>query len=512
MLKYLPYSLVICGIIGILDSGYLTYEHFLNVTPPCSTGAFADCGKVLQSSYAKIFGFPLALLGLIHYSLFTILSATQIITKKRSLSFAILVLSLVGFMSSLYFVYLQLIVIKAICLFCMISALNSAILFIITQLVFSKEQKKISLKIFSYIYQKVIKYFLFKIEPEEVHTAMTSIGELMGKFKITKLCTSFFFNFHHKSLKQSVAGIIFKNPIGLSAGFDYEARLTQILPNLSFGFETVGTITNNPYAGNPRPRLGRLPLSKSLMVNKGFKNDGASITIDRLNNLKFEIPIGISIGRTNLAGLSQQQSVKDIAEAFSKFEKSSIPHSYYELNISCPNLYGNVSFYPSKNLDKLLSVIDGLKIIRPIFIKMPIDKTNKEVEEMLKVIVKHNITGVIFGNLQKNRLDPDLNQEEVKLFPVGNFSGKPTFSRSNELIAFTYKNYKDKLIIIGSGGVFSAENAYLKICLGASLVQLITGMIYMGPQLIAQINLGVLELLNKDGFTNISQAIGSKNQ
>ena len=141
---------------------------------------------------------------------------------------------------------------------------------------------------------------------------------------------------------------------------------------------------------------------------------------------------------------------------------------------------------------------------------MPIEKSDEDVFKMLKVIVEFKfIKGVIFGNLQKDRKDPSLDQEEVRKFPVGNFSGKPCEKRSNELIKLCYKKYGKRLIIIGCGGVFSAEDAYQKIKLGASLVQLITGMVFQGPQLIPQINFGLAELLKKDGFKHISQVNSS---
>ncbi len=140
---------------------------------------------------------------------------------------------------------------------------------------------------------------------------------------------------------------------------------------------------------------------------------------------------------------------------------------------------------------------------------MPIEKSNKEVLSMLEVISKHSVTGVIFGNLQKDRSHPALNQSEVSKFPKGNFSGKPTFDRSNELISLTYKHYKKRLTIIGCGGVFNAHDAYEKITRGASLVQLITGMIFEGPQLVANINTELPDLLKKNGFRTITEAIGS---
>ena len=256
--------------------------------------------------------------------------------------------------------------------------------------------------------------------------------------------------------------------------------------------------------------LGRLPRSRSLMVNKGFKNMGAQATISKLENLDFQIPIGISVGKTNSLEIdTQAKSVNDLIQTFTLFEQSSVKHSYYELNISCPNLKGSITFYPPENLEELLIEVDKLHLTKPVFVKMPIEKSDIETLAMLAVIAKHSPQGVIFGNLQKDRTDPAFDQTELQKFTVGNFSGKPTYKRSNELIALAYKNYKVRFLIIGCGGIFSAEDAYTKIKLGASLVQLITGLIYEGPQLIAQINLGLADMLKKDGFTHISQATGS---
>lgn len=359
-------------------------------------------------------------------------------------------------------------------------------------------------------YTKIIKPFFFLFPADTVHLYIVRLGEFLGNIVFCKALLSFFFLQKHPSLEQDIAGVHFASPVGLAAGFDYEGRLTQILPSLGFGFATVGTLTNLAYDGNPRPMLGRLPKSQSLMVNKGFKNVGAKKTLQRMRGFSFVLPVGMSIGRSNNPLCNtQEKSIADIVKSFTFFEKSTLPFSYYELNISCPNLFGSVTFYPTKNLQELLFAIKKLSLRKPLFIKMPIDKSHTETLQMLAVIAKFPfVTGVIFGNLQKNRKDTAFDKNEVKRFSVGNFSGKPTFERSNELIRLTYRKYKNRFIIIGTGGIFSAEDAYTKIKLGASLVQLITGLVYKGPQLVAQINSGLSDLLEKDGLSNISEVIG----
>jgi dihydroorotate dehydrogenase subfamily 2 len=372
--------------------------------------------------------------------------------------------------------------------------------------------QKIFLRLYSFFYGNFLKRVFFLLDPEFIHEAITGYGEKLGQLYFPSVILKKIFFVQNKSLEQKVAGINFTNPVGLAAGFDYQGQLTKILPALSFGFQTIGTITNQPYEGNRKPRLGRLPKSKSLMVNKGFKNLGIHEIIKKLQKIKFTIPVGLSIGKTNSTKeMTQQEAVVDIVSAFKIADSSRIPFSYYELNISCPNLFGKVTFYPPQNLKELLSAVMALKLKKPLFIKMPIDQTNSQILNMLDVIIKFPVAGVIFGNLQKNRKDKSFYPEELKKFPVGNFSGKPTWERSNELISMTYKKYGGKLIIIGCGGIFSAEDAYKKIKLGATLVQLITGLIFEGPQLPAQINLGLAKLLKEDGFKQISEAVGSDN-
>ncbi len=301
-----------------------------------------------------------------------------------------------------------------------------------------------------FLYKHFVKRVLFQVDPELVHTQMVHFGELCGKLPPILNLFKNIYSYADPGLNQNIAGIQFTNPIGLAAGFDYEARLTLTLASMGFGFGTVGTITNMPYGGNPRPMLGRLPKSRSLMVNKGFKNQGAKVVAQKLGKLTFPYPVGVSIGRTNSLTLkNQKQSIADILAAYQLFEQSNVNHAYYELNISCPNLLGDITFYPPRNLSDLLIEVKKLKLKKPLFIKMPIEKSDAEFLAMLEVLVKFPVAGIIIGNLQKNRIDSSLDPNEVAKFTKGYFSGKPCWSRSNELISLTYKRYKKNLIIVG---------------------------------------------------------------
>ena len=334
----------------------------------------------------------------------------------------------------------------------------------------------------------------------------------MGKIPGLPALTGFFVKVSDPSLSTEVAGINFENPVGMSAGFDHEAQLTQILPSLGAGFESVGTITNKPYEGNAYPRMKRLVKSKSILVNKGFKSEGIDKVLSRLAGYEFRIPVGISIGRTNTNEHNgHDDAIADILEAFRKVEKSKIPFSYLELNISCPNLGKEISFYEPERLHHLLAAVFSLNLSKPLFIKMPIILSDEKTKELLDVVLKFPVAAVIFGNLHNNKNNPAFDKKEIEEFGKykGNWSGMPCQSRSDELIRFARIHSKGKLPIIGCGGIFDAKDAYRKIKLGASLVQMATGFVFSGPQLAAEICADLPAMLEKDGFKNIKEAVGA---
>ena len=505
--------LLILALLGIADAGYLTLEHFRMIVLPCPAhpSIWIDCGAVLRSKYAVLFGIPLAVWGLVNYGLMLFLLAWATYGKKRWARYIVLGQSAVGIVMSGYFVYLQLGIIHEICLYCMGSALISTLLFVCSEMMFYAERKRLIITAGRWVYACILKPIFFQMDPEIIHTTMTRSGETMGRLPGMKKVMRIMVKQNLPILYQKLLEIDFEGPIGLAAGFDYEARLTQILEPLGFGFQSIGTITNTACEGNDKPRLGRLPKSLSLMVNKGFRNPGVAVVVQKLAGKEFRIHVGLSVGRTNVKQeMSEKEVIDDIVMTFKRLGWAKLKNAYYELNISCPNLYGSVSFYPEVALNRLLTAVDKLKLTKPVFIKMPINETNKDVLKMLAVIAKHSPAGVIFGNLQKDRKNPALDPDEVAKWNVGNFSGRPTYERSNELIALAYKKYKKRFVIIGCGGVFSAQDAFVKIKKGASLIQMITGMIYKGPQLISDINLGLSDLLEKEGYKNISEAVGTE--
>lgn len=319
--------------------------------------------------------------------------------------------------------------------------------------------------------------------------------------------------YSHPSLEQKIVGMDFKNPIGLSAGFDYDADLVEILPSIGFGFNSVGTLTHDAYGGNKPPMLDRLPKSRSLLVNKGFKNKGVKNVLSGMNKRVGDALSGVSIGSTNKPYNGFEEMLDNLIEGFNDAERFN-NFDYYELNISCPNLTNikNLKEHLSSasGLKKTLNRLQSMHIKRPIFIKMPLERTQKEIHELIESARPFDcVKGLIFSNLAKDRTNPAFDQAEIKKAGTGNFSGKPTEQISNEMIKFAYNQCHDRFVIVGVGGVFTGRDAYQKILSGASLVQLITGMVFMGPQQIGVINRELVDLLRKDGYRNIKEAVGA---
>lgn len=338
------------------------------------------------------------------------------------------------------------------------------------------------------VYKHLIRPVLFQIDPERVHNAALKFGSFLGKFFAFRKILAFFYDFNDDGLKINVKGINFRNPVGLAAGFDKNGVLPNVISSVGFGFEEIGSVTTLPCEGNLKPRLFRLPKDKALIVNYGLCNDGAEIVCKRLK--KCDVPIGINIAKTNDKTIKGNFSVEDYYKSYQIVKDFA---DYVTINISCPNSGDGRSFEDTKLLEKLLSKLNIREIV---FLKISPDIDKKNLDKIISLSKKYKITGFVVSNLTHDKTI------------TGGVSGLRLKEKSDSLIKYIYKKTKGKFVIIGVGGIFSAEDAYQKIRNGASLVQLITGMIYEGPSLIKDINKGLVSLLERDGFKNIQEAVG----
>lgn len=357
-------------------------------------------------------------------------------------------------------------------------------------------------------YRHVLKPYFFNKDPEYIHEKMVAFGKNLGSYKITRSLVKSALAYEHHMLEQNLWGIDFKNPVGLAAGFDKNAELNAIMGSVGFGFATVGSVTCGSYEGNPAPRLVRLPKSKGILVNYGLKNQGADFIAEYISHRHKDIPQVISIGKTNSKDtVDRDRGIEDYYECLKTFVDQDVG-DIYEINISCPNTFGGEPFTNKKDLTALFNKLFTLNIEKPVFIKMPISLPFDELKELISVCVDYGIKAIVLGNLRKEKSGQGI-EDALSEDARGGISGKPTERISNDLIAAAYQYAGDNIRIIGVGGVFSAKDAYQKIKLGATMIELITGLIYEGPQLVREINRGLVKLLQADGFENIEEAVGS---
>lgn len=348
------------------------------------------------------------------------------------------------------------------------------------------------------IYEKVLRPLLFAVDPERSHhLALSGLqtfhslggGNLLGPW----------FNYDHPSLHLRAFNLNFPNPIGLAAGFDKDARYLEALAWLGFGFMEAGTVTFHPQTGNPKPRLMRIPEADALWNHLGFNNDGAQAVLSRLKQVKLKVALGINLGKSKIAPI--ENAVKDYLLSFRLLN---LLGDYIVLNVSSPNTPGLRSLQDKEKLSGLLREIEeNNSADKPVFIKVSPDLTPDALKLLLEVAMQYKIRGVIATNttLSRHGIEKELPSE-------GGVSGKPLQDRSTQLIRLIYKSAGKELCIIGCGGVFSAEDAYEKIKAGASLVQIYTGLVYRGPGIVKKIKEGLVDLLHRDRFNSIGEAIG----
>ncbi|QJU07236.1 dihydroorotate dehydrogenase (quinone) [Candidatus Saccharibacteria bacterium oral taxon 488] len=367
------------------------------------------------------------------------------------------------------------------------------------------------------MYKHVIKPLLFLLTPDFTHKLIVFCGRVVQALPPVRWAIRKSWSFQDKSLRQEVGGIAFCNPIGLSAGFDKNAQLSPLMEDVGFGFASGGSVTLEPRKGNRRPWFHRLPKTKSVVVYAGMPNYGLRKISRyirrnrrRLDNMPTVVSVAVVANKTTRermgTRLTKEAIINDVKKATEYINDNKLA-SVVEINISCPNA-GKEPFIETESLDVLLTTLDSVPRDVPFWVKMPHLYDVEQFDSLLKVIVQHNVQGVTVANLVKDRSKIDIKDpltDEIR----GGLSGEPTREHSLELIRHAYRNYGDRLIIVGVGGVFSAEDAYVKIKAGASLVGLITGLFFEGPQLVGRLNRELVKLLKNDGFSSVSEAVGA---
>lgn len=350
---------------------------------------------------------------------------------------------------------------------------------------------------------------LFCLTPETAHGLAIRTLELAQRLHLTGLLGTGAAR-RDPLLAQRLWGLDFANPIGLAAGFDKDARVWRAVLQLGFGFAEVGSVTPLPQDGNPRPRLFRLTAAEAVLNRMGFNNAGiaamvARLSTDRCDGSERQGVLGINLGKnktTEDAAADYETGIRALA----RFA------DYLVINVSSPNTPGLRALQGRDPLQALIgrtaAALAALDLAKrpPLLLKIAPDLTAEDLQDIAAVALLGELDGLIVSNTTITRpadIGPRWSQE------AGGLSGKPLFALSTDILRQIYRLTAGKLPIIGVGGIASGADAYAKIRAGATLVQLYSALIYQGPKLAQRINRELADLLRRDGFAHISEAIGA---
>lgn len=303
----------------------------------------------------------------------------------------------------------------------------------------------------------------------------------------------------YTALEQEFFGAKFKNPLGLAAGFDKNAIALGQWEAAGFGFVEVGTVTYQAQEGNPKPRLFRLPDDQALINRLGFNNIGAARVARNIASMRCEIPFGINVGKSYVA------PIESAAEDYKKtFETMRGMGNYFVVNVSSPNTPGLRTLQEKDKLTDVLSAIRDVAPVVPLFVKVAPDLELTAVDEIIEVAFEKRITGLIATNTTIGRAGVTTPTNEA-----GGLSGRPLRALSDTILAHIARNSQEKLYLIGVGGIFTGEDLYRKISLGAHLCQVYTGWVYRGPNMVVDALAELVALMEQRGFKKLEDLRGT---
>ncbi|WP_070786704.1 quinone-dependent dihydroorotate dehydrogenase [Flavobacterium crassostreae] len=337
------------------------------------------------------------------------------------------------------------------------------------------------------MYKLLIRPLFFFFDPEKIHHFTFSLIRITSRIPGFSALYRGLYLVSDKRLETQVCGLKFKNPVGLAAGFDKDAKLYKELSNFGFGFIEIGTLTPKAQEGNPKKRLFRLQQDSGIINRMGFNNGGVQAAVERLKTNP-GVLIGGNIGKNKIT--PNEAATADYELCFDAL----YPYvDYFVVNVSSPNTPNLRALQDKEPLTQLLQTLQDKNTLKPkqkpIFLKIAPDLTNDQLLDIIAIVATTKIAGVIATNttIAREGLQSEAKQE------TGGLSGKPLTKRATEVIRFLSEKSNKSFPIIGVGGIHSAEDALEKLEAGASLVQLYTGFIYEGPALVKAINKKILK-------------------
>lgn len=337
----------------------------------------------------------------------------------------------------------------------------------------------------------IIRSILFQFDPEKVHYLTTNSLKNILRIPGVKLLFKALFFENDKRLERNVTGLVFKNPVGLAAGFDKNAAMFNEMYYCGFGFIEIGTITPKGQSGNEIPRLFRITEDSAIINRMGFNNEGVETAVRNLKKKNIDLLIGGNIGKNKVT--ENEHAADDYLNCF----EALFPYvDYFVVNVSSPNTPNLRELQEKEPLTLLLSQLQKANSekekSKPIFLKIAPDLTNTQLDDIVEIIQDTNLAGVIATNTTIDRSKLKASSKKVEAIGAGGVSGKPLTKRSTEVVKYLSEKSGKSFAIIGVGGIHSEEDALEKLKAGADLIQLYTGFIYEGPGLIKRINKAIL--------------------
>jgi len=359
------------------------------------------------------------------------------------------------------------------------------------------------------LYTHVVRPVLFRMDAERVHVRTIALAQKLGASALGRRLLRRLYACDLPQLRSEVAGLRFANPVGVAAGFDKNGRAIQALAAMGFGAVEIGSVSAHRSDGNPRPRLFRLPDDEAIVVNYGVPNDGSQAVAGRVARTPISAPLGVNLVETN-TGQAQHLDgvVAEMVEAARPFVGVA---DYLALNLNCPNTTGGASPFDDRAvLRDLMERYAAVPDLPPVFLKPTAHAEPARIEQTLEVIEPFDLVRGFIFNLPSGKSYPLRTPAPVVDAMPGTLCGPPVRQRLDAAVQAWYGRMDvDRYRIVGSGGIVSAADAYRKIRLGASLVQVYTGLVYRGPGLLRQICRGLVRLLERDGLKHIDTAVGA---
>ena len=363
------------------------------------------------------------------------------------------------------------------------------------------------------LWRLLFRPILFRIDAERAHERAMRFFALIAAIPLMDGVMRLFFRIGVAKLETTVAGLHFRSPVGLAAGFDKNALWFNPLGRLGFGFVEVGTLTAHAQAGNPKPRIFRLPKDSALINRLGFNNRGSAAAAEALGRGRIEPTLGINIGKSKIT--PNDDALRDYLTSLERVYEFA---DYIAINVSSPNTQGLRDLQAADPLRKLLQGLiergreiadeDGIEA-KPIFVKIAPDMDAAARRDVVELVVELGGSGVIATNTTLEREPLTTDGANVETIGAGGLSGRPLTQRSRAFVADLYRVAAGRVPIIGVGGIMTGDDAYEMLQAGASLVQLYTGFVYGGPGFVRSVNKRIAARMEADGHATVASVVGS---